>query len=48
MKDASLIVRYESSKYYVRNYVTTNTLLRIVALNVLMRYVAHYVLSHTT
>ena len=26
MKDASLIVRYDSSKYYVRNYVTTTTL----------------------
>ena len=36
MKDASLIVvRYVSSKYYVRNYVTTNTLLRIVALKCL-------------
>ena len=33
MKDASLIVRYETSKYYVRNYVTTTTLLRMVALN---------------
>ena len=55
MKDASLIVRYETSKYYVRNYVTTTTLLRMVALNEkrsalrpLSYSVESYVLLHRT
>ena len=36
MKDASLIVRYES-KYYVRNYVTATTL-RTVPMNLNTTY----------